>query len=103
MTLSLPGIDACDSIKTAVTMKLFTMILSWLPLKKEYSDSDAFSKGQTPDTYVSLCNRLPSPGLVGIEGNGNDEDKKNAKIYLNAIAAMSGEWATGLLDRGECV
>ena len=87
LTLALPGIDTCDSMKTIVTLKLFSTLLGWIPMKSSYSDSDSFSK-DVPQTYLSLVsNKIDgdSEGLV----QAIENDKKNAKMNLNAIAIYS--------------
>lgn len=106
---ALPGIDTCDTVKTAVTMKLFSVILSWLPLKLSYSDSDAYGKDdEIPQSYLTLVNQL-------LSNNDNDnekekekekgenkyllDEKKKLKIYLNDIGSMISDWIIGFLDK----
>lgn len=98
LTLALPGIDTCDSMKTIVTLKLFSTFLGWVPMKSSYSDSDSFSK-DLPQTYSSLISKVKN----ALDSNGHagsvENDRKNAKLNLNAIAAAANDWIVGLLDK----
>ena len=97
LTLALPGIDTCDSMKTIVTLKLFSTLLGWIPMKFSYSDSDSFSK-DIPQTYLSLVSNKIDGDSKGLNGT-IENDKKNAKLNLNAIAAGTNDWIIGLLDK----
>ena len=98
LSQALPGLDACDSVKTIVTLELFSVILTWLPLKLSYTDTDACREDKSiPQSYLSLVNQLSA------DTDENDQilldDKKNAKIYLNSISGMICDWIGGFLDK----
>lgn len=96
LTLSLPGVDTCDAVKTTMTLKLFATVLSWIPLKARYTDSDSFTNAS--QTYLSLSSRTPPTGQeeTGFSIAG---DKSNAKVHLNSLAVIMGDWITGLLEK----
>ena len=98
LSQALPGLDACDSMKTHVTLELFSVILTWLPLKLSYTDSDACGKDKDiPQSYLSLVNQLSTD--TEEKNQILVDDKKNAKIYLNSISAMICDWISGFLDK----
>mmetsp|Transcript_274 Transcript_274/g.332 ORF Transcript_274/g.332 Transcript_274/m.332 type:complete len:2038 (+) Transcript_274:135-6248(+) len=94
MGLALPGLDPNDSMKTIVTLKLFSTILSWIPLKHSYNEKD--SSYETP-SYVSLVN---AEGPL----SGKDEFdmmaiRKEAGESLGALGRYLDEWTVGVMDK----
>jgi hypothetical protein len=97
MNLALPGVDACDSMKTTVTLTLFSTILSWLPMKSRYSDSDAKRGEDIPQLYISLTN-ISANGESNLE-EGLVKATVEAKDSLDVLATTVGDFALDLLDR----
>jgi len=51
LRMSLPGIDPSDPMKSAVTLHLYSTILTWLPVRSSYT---AHRKEVYPPPYLSL-------------------------------------------------
>ena len=119
LKLVLPGVDPCDPTKTSVTLKLLSVILSWIPLKTTYT-ATAVGASSSPSTssslsvrttaYLSSVNILPTtsynnvtapgnPPVLPSSGSGDSVNEAETAVHLDTLGGMIGEWALSLLDK----
>ena len=121
LKLVLPGVDPCDPTKTSVTLKLLSVILSWIPLKTTYTATTgsvgAVSSSQSTSwlsvrttAYLSSVNILPTTSYNNVTAPGNppsgsasaggdNVNDAESAVHLDTLGGMMGEWALSLLDK----
>ena len=120
LKLVLPGVDPCDPTKTSVTLKLLSVILSWIPLRTTYkitagdTASSSSLLAMRTNAYLASVNTLPSTSYINVVGPGNPPvppsgsnangsgdsvNETETAVHLETLGNMIGDWALSLLDK----